>query len=142
MPSPASAVSLPNHILVLFVVFFIANLTHFVHNAEYIAIYPGIPSWLTRETVYVAWLAGAAVGLLGMLLARTRLRILGMTLIAIYGAVGIDGLAHYTLALCSEHTLATNLTIGFEVVAGLSLLIASSMFIGRCFAVGRIRANA
>ena len=142
MRSSANPASLPNHILVLFVVFFIANLTHFVHNAEYIAIYPGIPSWLTRETVYVAWLAGAAVGLLGMLLARTRLRILGMTLIAIYGAVGIDGLAHYTLALCSEHTLATNLTIGFEVVAGLSLLIASSMFIGRCFAVGRIRANA
>lgn len=131
MQPDARSPSLPNHTLVLFVVFFVANLTHFVHNAEYIAIYPGIPQWLTRETVYVAWLAGAAVGLLGLVLCRTRLRTLGMGLVAVYGAVGIDGLAHYALALCSEHSLATNLTIWFEVVAGSALLLASAIFIGR-----------
>jgi hypothetical protein len=122
---------LPRHIQILLVVFFAANLIHFVHNAEYIAYYPGIPSWLTREKVYLAWIAGASVGLLGLLVSRTKLRILGLALVATYGALGIDGLAHYTLALCSDHTLATNLTIWFEVLAGLSLLLASATLIGR-----------
>ncbi|MES2949681.1 MAG: hypothetical protein V4858_14155 [Pseudomonadota bacterium] len=122
---------LPKHLQILLLVFFAANLTHFVHNAEYIAYYPGIPTWLTREKVYLAWVAGASVGLLGLLVSRTRLRVLGLALVATYGALGIDGLAHYTLALCSDHTLVTNLTIWFEVLAGLSLLLASAALIGR-----------
>jgi hypothetical protein len=123
--------TLPRHIQRLFLVFFVANLTHFAHNAEYIAYYPGLPSWLTRENVYLAWVAGASVGLSGLLVYRTKWKVLGLTLVAAYGALGIDGLAHYTLALCSEHTLATNVTIWFEVLAGLSLLLASAVLIGR-----------
>ena len=123
--------TLPKHIQLLFLIFFIANLTHFAHNAEYIAYYPGLPVWLTRETVYLAWAAGASIGLLGLLVVRTRWKLLGVAMVAAYGATGIDGLAHYTLALCSEHTLTTNLTIWFEVLAGLSLLLASSMLMGR-----------
>lgn len=122
---------LPKHIQLLVLVFFAANLTHFVHNAEYIAYYPGMPSWLTREVVYLAWVASASVGLLGLLVYRTSWKVLGLALVAAYGALGIDGLAHYALALCSEHTLATNLTIWFEVLAGLSLLLASATLIGR-----------
>lgn len=122
---------LPKHIQLLFLIFFIANLTHFAHNAEYIAFYPGLPVWLTREKVYWVWVAGASIGLAGLLIVRTRWKLLGVAMVAAYGASGIDGLAHYTLALCSEHTLATNLTIWFEVLAGMSLLIASSLLIGR-----------
>lgn len=128
-PMPHSP--LPKHIQGLLLVFFVANLTHFVHNAEYIAYYPGTPSWLTREQVYLAWVAGASVGLSGLLVYRMNWKVLGLALVAAYGALGIDGLAHYTLALCSDHTLATNLTIWFEVLAGLSLLLASAALIGR-----------
>ena len=127
--------SLPKHMQLLLLIFFVANLTHFVHNAEYIAYYPGIPSWLTREKVYLAWVAGASIGLSGLLLYRTKLKVLGLALLAAYGALGIDGLAHYTLALCSEHTLAANLTIWFEVLAGLSLLLAAAALIGRTLAM-------
>ncbi len=122
---------LPRHIQILLVVFFAANLVHFTHNAEYIAWYPGMPSSFTREKIYLAWVAGASLGLLGLLAYRAKLKILGLALLAGYGAVGIDGLAHYTLALCSEHTLATNLTIWFEVLAGLSLLLSSAVLIGK-----------
>ena len=122
---------IPRHIACLFLIFFAANLTHFVHNAEYIAFYPGLPTWLTREKVYTAWIAGAGIGLVGLLVSRTRLWTLGMALIAVYGALGLDGLGHYTLALCSEHTLVTNLTIWFEVLSGLCLLLASAAFTGR-----------
>ena len=65
------------------------------------------------------------MGLAGLLLARSRFKLASVLLIAAYGASGIDGLAHYTLALCSEHTLATNLTIWFEVLAGMALLLCA-----------------
>ena len=138
----AGVVVVPKLFLVLTVAYFVTSLGHFIHNAEYIAFYPGIPSWLTRDKVYMAWVAGAGIGLLGLLLARTRLRLLGVALIATYGALGIDGLAHYTLALCSEHSVVTNLTIWFEVATGLSLLLASAALIGRTLATRSRLTNA
>jgi hypothetical protein len=48
-----------------------------------------------------------------------------------YGALGLDGLAHYTLAFCSEYTLATNLTIWSEAIAGLVLMLVSALWLGR-----------
>jgi len=132
---------LPRQIQALLTVFFLANLTHFVHNAEYIAYYPGMPSSLTREKIYLAWVAGASVGLLGLLAYRAKFKSLGLALLAAYGAVGIDGLAHYALALCSEHTLATNLTIWFEVLAGLSLLLACAVSMGKTLSTQMQRSN-
>jgi hypothetical protein len=46
----------------LFALYTLASLTHFAHNAEYIAFYPGLPVWMTRESVYLAWLAVAGGG--------------------------------------------------------------------------------
>lgn len=54
-------------------------------------------------------------------LARAGLRLLGASGLAVYGLLGLDGVLHYTLALCSEHSLAMNLTIWWEVIAGLVL---------------------
>ena len=45
---------------------------------------------------------------------------------SVYGAFGLDGLGHYTLALCSEHTLATNVTIWSEALAGVLLMLAAA----------------
>src|SRR5262245_57370739 len=90
-----------------------------------------MPSWLTREQVYLAWLAVTATGLSALLVLRLGLRALGISLVGIYGAFGLDGLAHYTLALCSEHTLATNITIWSEAIAGLLLLLACAQMLGR-----------
>lgn len=105
----------------LFVLYTLASLAHFSHNAEYIAFYPGLPIWMTRESVYLAWLAVASIGVLSMAAAwRGWPRIAAVFLVA-YGLLGTDGLLHYTLALCSEHTLATNLTIWAEVVLGVAL---------------------
>ena len=52
-------------------------------------------------------------------------------MLGIYGAFGLDGLAHYTLALCSEHTLLANITIWSEATSGLLLLLFSSLTLGR-----------
>ena len=116
---------LPTHLWVLAVLYFIASLAHFTHNAEFIAFYPNMPKRLTQEHVYLAWLAITCLGIGGLLLVRRGLRALGLVLIAAYGAMGLDGLAHYTLALCSEHSVAANATIGAEATSGVALMLAA-----------------
>ncbi|MBC7919128.1 MAG: hypothetical protein H7Y28_15100 [Rhodoferax sp.] len=117
---------LPRHIWALLAVYFVASLAHFAHNAEFIAYYPNMPPWITRETVYLAWLAVCSLGVAGLVACRLGWPAIGAMLLAAYGAMGLDGLLHYTLALCSEHTLTTNLTIWFEVIAG-SLLAGAGV---------------
>jgi hypothetical protein len=121
----------PRPVGLLVATYFAATLAHFSHNAEYIAFYPGMPSWLSRETVYMAWLAVTAVGAAAFLLAKVRLPALALLCLAVYGALGLDALAHYTLALCSEHTLLANITIWSEALTGLALLLASAVLFVR-----------
>jgi len=122
---------LPRHIQALLAVYFVATLAHFVHNAEFIAFYPNMPAWLTREKVYLAWAAIASVGVAGIIAWRFGWTALGALLLGAYGALGLDGLQHYTLALCSEHTLAANLTIWFEALTGVTLATAAAVLLVR-----------
>ena len=116
---------------VLFALYTLASLTHFSHNAEYIAFYPGLPIWMTRESVYLAWLAVAGVGLLALTAHWRGWSRLAAVLLIVYGLLGTDGLLHYTLALCSEHTFATNLTIGAEVLLGIVLACTAAVRLSR-----------
>ena len=125
------AVSFPKHVWTLLAVYFVASLAHFAHNAEFIAYYPNMPAWLTRDDIYLAWSAVTSAGVAGLVLYRFGLYVLSVLLVGTYGALGLDGLAHYTLALCSEHTLATNATIWFEVITGFMLMLASALLIAR-----------
>lgn len=122
---------LPKGLWSLAALYCIASLIHFAHNAEYIALYPNVPAWLTREQVYLVWLAITGVGIAGGVLAAVGWRMAAAVLLAADGAFGLDGLGHYALALCSEHTLAMNLTIAFEAVAGLALAVAAGWFVAR-----------
>lgn len=118
---PDNRIALPPALWALATLYFTASLTHFTHNAEYIALYPNMPSWITREGVYLAWLAVSAVGLAGLAFIYFGWRVRGLLLLTLYGLMGLDGLGHYALALCSDHTLAMNATIWFEVAAGVLL---------------------
>jgi hypothetical protein len=113
--------SFPKHFWWLLAVYCAASLVHFAHNAEYIAFYPNMPPWLTRENVYLAWLAVAGVGLLAIAFAATGWRAAAAVSFVVYGALGLDGLGHYWLALCSQHTFTMNLTIWAEALAGSAL---------------------
>lgn len=108
-----------------------ASLVHFSHNAEYIAFYPNLPAGLTRQNVYLAWLAITGVGILGVLLLAAGWRATAALCFAAYGLLGLGGLAHYTLALCSRHTLAANMSIWFEAVTGLTLAVSAGWFAWR-----------
>jgi hypothetical protein len=124
--SAASSISpFPRHLLCLVAVYFLASLAHFSHNAEYIALYPNMPAWVGREDVYLAWLALSAFGVASGLMWALGWRVAAGLVLGIYGVLGLDGLAHYTLALCADHTWAMNLTIWFEAVAGVTLAIAA-----------------
>lgn len=109
----------------------VASLLHFAHNAEYIAFYPNMPEWLTREKVYLAWLAVSAFGVAGGVLALAGWRVSAAAFLAVYGALGLYGLGHYALALCSEHTVATNLTIVLEAASGVALAALAGRFVVR-----------
>jgi len=126
---------------VLVALYFVASLAHFAHNAQFIAFYPGMPAWLTAEKVWLAWLGVTSVGVAALAMAGFGLTTLGVACLGVYGAFGLDGLAHYTLALCSEHTVWANVTIWSEATCGVVLLVVSSLTLVRRLgrAAGRVK---
>ena len=124
-------IRLSRPLLVLIAAYFLASLVHFSHNAQYIAFYPGMPAWLTPGRVWLFWFAVCGVGLLAWVLNRLGMKALGLMVLGVYGALGLDGLLHYRLGLCSEHTLLANLTIWAEAATGLMLLLVSAVLSAR-----------
>jgi hypothetical protein len=122
-----------------FVVLFygVASLVHFAHNAEYLERYPNLPAWLTRPEIYGAWLVIAAIGVTGYALYRRGWRIAGLSVLAIYAAVGFDGLLHYGRAPIAVHTAAMNATIWLEVVAAAVLLMTVAALAVKAIAAAR-----
>lgn len=110
-------------LLYLVVIYGVASLIHFVHNAIYLHDYPKMPTWLTSLGVYAAWLVVAAVGSVGYGLYRWGARRLGLVVTAIYALMGLDSLGHYVVAPLAAHTLAMNVTILGEVGSAAVLLV-------------------
>ena len=99
-----------------------ASLFHYSHNAEFIADYPNLPSWLTRAEVYAAWAGVAAVGVVGYALVKRGFESAGLLVLMIYGLMGLDGLGHYAVAPMSAHTLAMNASIWLEATTAVAVL--------------------
>lgn len=114
----------------------VASLAHFAHNAEFLMDYPNLPSWLTRAQVYVAWLGITALGALGYVLLRAGRVVAGLFLLGGYAALGLDGLLHYGRAPVAAHSLAMNATIWFEVLAAAALLVAVGALAARRLRLG------
>ena len=106
----------------LLLVYGAASLLHFWHNAAHLADYPNLPRWISATSVYAVWIATAMIGLSGYVLLR-RQRLIGLGLLALYGALGLDGLLHYSRAPMSAHTFDMNVTIWTEVVAASLVLL-------------------
>lgn len=126
----SAARGFPRPLVALALLYLAASFAHFAHNATYIAFYPGLPAWITRESVWLAWFAITAIGAAAWLL-RDRLPTVALALLAAYGAFGLDGLLHYTLALCAEHTFATNATIWAEATTRVALLACGVVMLAR-----------
>ena len=122
---------LPRALLVLLLAYGAASLLHYAHNAEFLADYPNLPAWMSRTKVYVAWFGVTAVGVLGYLLVRRRYQLIGLFVIAMYAALGFDGLGHYTLAPVSAHTATMNVTIWLEVATAALVLFAAAGLVAK-----------
>jgi hypothetical protein len=117
----------PRHIWTFTLLYGAASFLHFWHNAQYITFYPNMPAWLTNGQVYMAWAAINSIGIAGVILYFFQYRLACLALLGIYGAFGFGALGHYALALCSQHTLAMNLTIWFEILTG-ALLSSACLY--------------
>ena len=123
---------------ILSLLYFLASLVHFIHNAEFIALYPGLPESWTRVGVYLAWMGLTAVGVSGWIFLKKGFHITGLILLLVYAMLGIDSLGHYVVASMGEHTLAMNVTILLEVIAaGLVFFEALRLLIKR---ISKVRA--
>jgi hypothetical protein len=112
------------HILVvLLVVYGMASLLHFVHNAEFVSDYPNLPAAWSRADIYLAWVGLTVVGILGWLLLSRGYQFIGLVLLATYAAGGLDSLGHYLLAPVSAHTFTMNSTILLEVTTAGFVLV-------------------
>jgi hypothetical protein len=111
-------------LFLLLLVYAVASLIHFIHNAEFLGAYPGLPESWTRVGVYFAWMAMTAVGAAGALLLHRGHQRIGLFLLAGYAVMGMDSLGHYVLAPLSAHSLSMNVTILLEVTAAGLVLIA------------------
>lgn len=119
---------LPRLFLALTAAYFFASLGHFSHNASFICEYPNLPAWLTSAKVWVAWMAITSVGAAGFLFIRRRFVAPGLLLVAVYAALGFDGLGHYAVAPMALHTFGANFTILAEVAAA-ALLLAATLWL-------------
>ena len=119
---PRRRSGLPAALIVTLALYCLASLLHFAHNAEFAAEYPNLPASLTRGTIYGAWLGIASIGAVGCLLLWRGYQIAGLAVIALYAALGFDGLLHYDLAPVSAHSGMMNFTIWLEVAAAAALL--------------------
>jgi hypothetical protein len=103
-------------------VYAFASLFHHVHNATYLTVYPNLPPSLSVLNVYAAWAAVTTIGVVGFVLLRLHYVGPALLAFAIYGACGLDGLAHYVVADFSTHTPMMHASILMEVVSGIVLI--------------------
>jgi hypothetical protein len=114
----------PNNrlLFLLLALYSVASLVHFVHNAEFLGDYPGLPDSWSRGNVYLAWLAMTAVGGLGTWLVYRARESIGLMLLAVYAVLGLDSLGHYVVAPLTAHSSMMNTTILLEVGAAALVL--------------------
>ena len=113
----------PRTLLRIMILYAVASLLHFVHNALYIQSYPNMPTWITPFGVYASWCGITATGVLGYWLYQSGSRAAGLLVIALYALLGFGGLDHYAIAPIRAHTAAMNATIFAEVSAASTLLV-------------------
>lgn len=117
---------IPRLLLLLCFAYAAASLIHFAHNAEFLADYPNMPAWLSREKVYAAWLGLTAVGVAGYLLVHRGFQLTGLLVIAVYAVLGFDSLSHYAVAPFAAHTGMMHFTIWLDMATASLLLIAAA----------------
>ena len=76
-----------NWLLIIMIIYCLASLVHFTHNAVFIDEYPNLPGWISSAGVYITWLGITSIGIVGYLLVHYGNRLAGLVTCAVYGAM-------------------------------------------------------
>jgi hypothetical protein len=114
---------IPKHVWALAALYGLCTFAHFTHHAEFLVYYPNLPEALTREVVYLLWMAVTVVGMAAVPFSMLGMGVVAALLLALYGLLGLSGLAHYSLGAWEEHSLVANLLIVFQALSGLALAV-------------------
>jgi len=109
-------------LMIFLIIYCSASLLHFIHNGVFIDEYPNLPGWISTNGVYLTWFGITGIGIVGYLLMHHGKRFIGLVTCGIYGAIGLDGLGHYSLAPISAHTFTMNFTIWLEAISAIIVL--------------------
>jgi hypothetical protein len=126
------SVQIPKRVWALAALLCLASFVQFAHHAEFLATYPNTPEDVTREGLYLAWMALTMVGMLAGGCAMLGRGMLAAIVLTLYGFLGtMAGVGHYAQGFWDEHSLAANATICFEAVCGLALAVRALRAAGR-----------
>jgi hypothetical protein len=114
---------IPKHVWALAALYGLCTFAHVTHLAEFLVYYPNLPEALTREVVYLLWMALTVVGMAAVPFSMLGMGVVAALLLALYGLLGLSGLAHYSLGDWEEHGLVADLLIVFQGLSGLALAV-------------------
>lgn len=126
MNRPSRSGTVPALLQLLLAAYATASLLHFIHNAEYLPDYPGLPPTWTRLGVYAVWAGTTVVGLSGWWLLRRGWRFTGLSALLAYALFGLDSLGHYVVAPMSSHRWAMNASILMEVATAAAVFVETA----------------
>jgi hypothetical protein len=120
-----------NLLLALLLLHMAASLWHHIHNGQFAAEYPNMPTGVPPVVAYIAWGVTTAVGLAGYYAVCNGYRLLGFGAMGLYAAYGLLAFGHYKLAPMSAHSFVMNATILSEALTGALLLGTVIVFLVR-----------
>jgi hypothetical protein len=123
-PFLVRSLQIPKRVWAMAVLLCLSSFAQFAHHAEFLASYPNSSDDLTREELYLAWLALTAVGMLAGVCNVLGRGMLAAIVLALYGFLGaMAGVGQYAQGFWDEHPLAANATICLEALCGIALTV-------------------
>ena len=109
------------------VVFFTAVASSIVHYTDNYLAFERFPQsdsgpQITKDSVWIAWIAFTAFGVAGWLLYRRGRIALASALLAVYSLSGLIGIGHYTASGMSELAWWRHVHIWVDILCGVAVL--------------------
>ena len=111
----------PTLLLVLLIIGVVTTILHYTDNFLFFDNYP-LPTWITKASVYLAWLILTPFGIVGYWLYKQRLFWAAYLCLCIYSITGVSSLGHYFYTSMTELSVKMNTLIWLDAISGTALL--------------------
>ncbi|MDV2991409.1 MAG: hypothetical protein N4J56_001063 [Chroococcidiopsis sp. SAG 2025] len=111
-----------NLLLALLIINAISTMLHYTDNFIFYDKYPQ-PSWITSDSIYLAWLGLTMFGVVGYMLYVKGIFWAAYVCLGIYSITGISSPGHYLYSAQHVFSGKMHLLIWTDAIAGISLLI-------------------